>query len=65
MTIKQMINKAKKIYGHVKINDTDGIYVRLQKTDLLLQLEDREGYKIFPLIDNFEFNKTTKELWIN
>ena len=65
MTIKQMINKAKKIYGHVKINDTDGIYVRLQKTDLLLQLENREGYNIIPHIDNFEFNKTTKELWIN
>ena len=55
MTIKQMINKAKKIYGHVKINDTDGIYVRLQKTDLLLQLEYREGYNIIPHIDNFEF----------
>ena len=35
MTIKTMINKAKYIYGYVSTSNNDGMYLRLNKTDVL------------------------------
>jgi len=61
MTVKQMIKKAKVILGYVQINESDGLYVTMQKKDLLLQLKDKDHE---PDIDKFHMDEQ-KNLWIN
>jgi hypothetical protein len=67
MTIKQMINKSKYVYGYVSTSNDDGLYIRLQKTDVLFMYNDKYSKDKFD-IDKFDLrqdNQGNTNLYIN
>jgi hypothetical protein len=61
MTVEQKIKKAKVILGYVCISEDDGMYMEINKKDLLQQLNTTDHK---PDIDKFELDEQ-KNLWIN
>jgi len=67
MTIKQMINKSKYVYGYVSTSNDDGLYIRLQKTDVLFMYNNKYSKDKFN-IDKFDLrqdNQGNTNLYIN
>tara|TARA_R100000353_G_C6447085_1_gene180200 strand:+ start:240 stop:500 length:261 start_codon:yes stop_codon:yes gene_type:complete len=62
MEMMQLVKKAIKVYGFVKITDNDGLYVKLNKNDLIEQIQ---SLGLENRISKFEFSEDTKELWVN
>ena len=67
MTIKQMINKSKYVYGYVSTSNDDGMYLRLNKTDVIAMYNNRYLKESFD-IDKFDLRQDKQgdtNLYIN
>mgnify|MGYP003141833747 CR=1 FL=1 len=67
MTIKQMINKSKYVYGYVSTSEHDGMYLRLNKADVVAMYNNRYLKESFD-IDKFDLRQDKQgdtNLYIN
>ena len=67
MTIKTMINKAKYVYGYVSTSEHDGMYLRLNKADVLAMYNNKYSREQMD-INNFDLrqdNQGNTNLYIN
>ena len=67
MTIKQMINKSKYVYGYVSTSNDDGMYLRLNKADVVAMYNNRYLKESFD-IDKFDLRQDKQgntNLYIN
>lgn len=67
MTIKTMINKSKYVYGYVSTSDHDGMYLRLNKADVLAMYNNDYTNKKMD-IAKFDLRKSKQgnyDLYIN
>jgi len=67
MTIKTMINKSKYVYGYVSTSDHDGMYLRLNKADVLAMYNNDYANKKMN-IAKFDLRKSKQgnyDLYIN
>ena len=60
MTIKQMIKKARYVYGWVSISEHEGKYIQIIKSNLLLVLKYNEY-----IIDEDKFVMRGEDLYVN
>ena len=58
MTVKQMINQAPKVYAWVMINEEDGAYIQVSKSNLLAVLDKYE-------VSNHKFTLRDGALYID
>ena len=67
MTIKTMINKAKYVYGYVSTSEHDGMYLRLNKADVLAMYNNKYSREQMD-INNFDLRQDKQgntNLYIN
>jgi len=67
MTIKTMINKSKYVYGYVSTSNHDGMYLRLNKADVIAMYNNRYLKESFD-IDKFDLREDKQgytNLYIN